>query len=50
MLGREREVARQRSPQAADMLSQILDADGDGSVMDDLAEKGAELLGSLFKT
>ncbi len=50
MLGREHQVVRQRSPQAADMLSQLLDADGDGSILDDLAEKGSGILGSLFKT
>ena len=49
MLQREHQVVRQRSPQAADMLSQLLDADHDGSIMDEVAEMGSSLLGSLFK-
>ena len=49
MLGQEREVARQRSPEAVDMLTRFLDADDDGSAMDDVAAMGTKLLGSLFK-
>lgn len=49
MLGKERELARQRSPQAVDMLTRLLDADDDGSVMDEVAQMGSKLLGSLFK-
>lgn len=49
MLDRERTVARQKSPQAVDMLTRLLDADDDGSILDDLAQKGSGLLGSLFK-
>ena len=49
MLNREKEVAQQRSPQAVDMLTRLLDSDGDGSVMDEVAEMGSSLLGSLFK-
>jgi hypothetical protein len=49
MLGQEREVARQRSPQSVDLLTKVLDADDDGSVMDEVAQIGSSLLGSLFK-
>jgi len=49
LLDQERQTARQRSPQAADMLSRLLDSDGDGDVMDDVAKMGTSLLGSLFK-
>jgi hypothetical protein len=49
MLGMEREVVRQRSPQAVDMLTRLLDSDDDGSVMDEVAQMGSSLLGSLFK-
>jgi hypothetical protein len=31
------------------MLNQLLDADNDGSIMDEVAEMGSSLLGSLFK-
>ena len=33
-----------------DALGKMLDADGDGSILDDLAEQGGGLLGSLFKS
>ena len=49
MLGQERETARQRSPEAVDMLTRFLDSDDDGSAMDDVAAIGSKLLGSLFK-
>lgn len=49
LLGQERDVARQRSPQAVDMVSRLLDSDGDGDMMDDVAKLGTSLLGSLFK-
>jgi hypothetical protein len=49
LLGHEEEVARQRSPQAVDMVARVLDSDGDGDVMDDVAKLGTSLLGSLFK-
>lgn len=49
MLNKEQEVLQQRSPQAASMLNQLLDADHDGSIMDEVAEMGSSLLGSLFK-
>ncbi len=49
MLSKEQQVVQQRSPQAANMLNQLLDADNDGSIMDEVAEMGSSLLGSLFK-
>lgn len=49
LLNSESQVAEQRSPQAAGMLNQLLDADDDGSIMDEMAEMGSSLLGSLFK-
>ena len=33
-----------------DALGKMLDADGDGSFIDDLTQGGGGLLGSLFKT
>jgi hypothetical protein len=32
-----------------DLLTKVLDADDDGSVMDEVAQIGSSLLGSLFK-
>ena len=49
MLSREQQVAQQRSPQAVDIFTRMLDADDDGSIMDEVAELGSSLLGSLFK-
>ena len=49
LLREEETVARQRSPEAVDMISRVLDSDGDGDVMDDVAKLGSSLLGSLFK-
>jgi len=49
LLGQEGDIARQRSPQAVDMVSRLLDSDGDGDMMDDVAKLGTSLLGSLFK-
>lgn len=48
MLGAERQLAKQRAPQAMDMLGGMLDSDGDGQVVDDLAGIGGSLLGGLF--
>lgn len=50
MLGQERSRLQQRSPSGMDALGRMLDADGDGSFLDDLAQGGGGLLGSLFKT
>ena len=47
MLRRERSQLQQRSPSGMDALGRMLDADGDGSFLDDV---GGGLLGSLFKT
>jgi len=49
LLGREQQVAQERSPEAVSMLTRLMDSDGDGSVMDEVAEMGSSLLGSLFK-
>ena len=49
MLSNEREVVR-KVPQGGDLLTGMLDADGDGQVIDDIASKvGGSLLKSLFK-
>ena len=48
-LGQERSRLEQSSPSGMDALGKMLDADGDGSFLDDLAEQGGGLLGSLFK-
>jgi hypothetical protein len=48
LLGAERQVAKQRSPQAMDMLGGLLDSDDDGQIMDDIAKLGGGLLGGLF--
>jgi hypothetical protein len=44
MLGAEKKAAAQAAPDAIGMLSKMLDADGDGSVVDDVTN----LLGGLF--
>ncbi len=43
-LSRERAALHGRSPGAMDMLSQVLDADHDGSAIDDIAKMGSDLL------
>ena len=48
MLGQERSRLEQRAPTGMDALGKMLDADGDGSILDDLAQQGGGLLGSLF--
>ena len=35
-------------PQEQSMLTRILDADGDGSAVDDIARMGMSVLGGLF--
>ena len=50
MLGREESRARKQAPDALGMLGQLLDADGDGDVMDDVAKMGAGLLGRFLKS
>ena len=49
MLGGEIQRAQSVAPNAMGALGALLDADGDGNVMDDLAEKGAGLLGALLR-
>jgi hypothetical protein len=48
LLGSERRTAQQRAPQAVDLLGGLLDSDGDGQMMDDVAKIGGDLLGGLF--
>lgn len=49
LLGREQQVAQERSPEAVSMLTRLLDTDDDGSIMDEVAKMGTSLLGGLFK-
>lgn len=48
MLGTEREQARRMAPQSSSILGTLLDTDGDGDVMDDVAKIGGGLLSKLF--
>lgn len=50
LLTQERQIAEQRSPQAVDMLSRLIDSDDDGTIVDDIAQMGTSILGSLFKS
>jgi hypothetical protein len=50
LLGREEQVARQRAPEATDMLSQLLDSNNDGSILDDVTRLGSGLLKGFFKS
>ncbi len=49
MLGQERQAAQQAAPDMMDFFGKMLDSDGDGGSMDDLAKMGSSLLGGLFK-
>ena len=49
MVHNEGRAAQKQAPQAMDMLSSLLDSDGDGSVMDDIGKLGSSLLGSFLK-
>ena len=49
LLQQEQRVAQERSPEAVGMLTRLIDADDDGSIMDEMAEMGSSLLASLFK-
>lgn len=49
-LGQERSRLEQRTPSGMDALAKMLDANADGSILDDLARQGGGLLGSLFKS
>lgn len=48
MLGQEQRRIERREPGLGGMLGSLLDADGDGSVVDDLTQVGGSLLGSLL--
>lgn len=48
MLGREQRRMERTEPGLGGMLGSLLDADGDGSAMDDLARIGGSVLGGLF--
>jgi hypothetical protein len=48
LLGSEREQARRVAPRSSGLLSQLLDADGDGDISDDVTKLGGNLLGKLF--
>lgn len=39
LLGGEQEAVRRREPEATDLLTSLLDQDGDGSIMDDITGK-----------
>ncbi|MEM7480561.1 MAG: DUF937 domain-containing protein [Acidobacteriota bacterium] len=50
LLGQEQRRARQSMPSGmGGLLGGLLDADGDGEVMDDALKMGGKMLGSLFK-
>ena len=48
ILGGARAQVQRQAPQATDILSGILDANHDGSALDDVARMGIGLLGGLF--
>jgi hypothetical protein len=48
LLGMERQEAERRVPQTSDIFTQLLDADGDGQITDDIGKIGTGLLGKLF--
>ena len=47
-LGQQERFARKASPSAVDLFTNLLDSDGDGDSMDDIAKIGTGLLGKLF--
>jgi len=47
-LNQSNQQLRQRAPQQ-DLISKLLDRDGDGSVVDEIAGMGMKVLGNLFK-
>ncbi len=49
MVRNEGRAAQKQAPQAMDMLGKLLDADGDGDVMDDIGKLGSSILGSFLK-
>ena len=48
LLGMERQEAERRAPRSTDIFTQLLDADGDGQITDDVGKIGIGLLGKLF--
>ena len=48
MLGQERRRIERREPGLSGVLGNLLDADGDGSVVDDITKIGGSLLGGLL--
>ena len=48
MLGQEQRRIERREPGLGGMLGSLLDADGDGSVVDDITKIGGSLLGGLL--
>ncbi|MEM9554626.1 MAG: DUF937 domain-containing protein [Acidobacteriota bacterium] len=48
MLGTERRQVEQANPRGASIFEQMLDRDGDGSVADDVASIGMDLLGGFL--
>ena len=48
LLGGERQRAEREAPDAMGLVGQLLDSDGDGQVLDDVAKIGGSLLGGLF--
>jgi hypothetical protein len=49
LLGAERQQAVRAAPTSADLLTQLLDADGDGQIADDVGKIGMGLLSKLFR-
>ncbi len=49
LLGAERRQAERAAPASADLLTQLLDADGDGQITDDVGKIGMGLLSKLFR-
>jgi len=48
LLSSEKKVAAKTAPQSMSILTQFLDADGDGDIKDDIAQKGIGFLGKLL--
>jgi hypothetical protein len=48
LLGAERQQARRMAPKSTGMLGQLLDTDGDGEFIDDVAKIGGGLISKLF--
>lgn len=49
MVQEERRAAERATPTGLEMLGGLLDADGDGDVMDDVGKLGSSILGSFLK-